>query len=102
MKIITNPLVTALMGAGLAAAVTVPATPVATMSGECQTYSVRQKAVTSYVLKPPPAEVIYKACPQVTQKVCEPPVASEEQVDESPKPARRHHRRHRRVRAYWR
>lgn len=101
MKILTNPLVTALMGAGLAAAVTIPATPVPVMNSECQTYRVRQKAVTAYVLKPPPAEVIYKACPQVTQK-CEAPKVEEPTAEPVKEAPRRHHRRHRRVRAYWR
>lgn len=85
------------IGIGLAATLYDAETP--DMSA-CQTYKVAAKPVTAYVLKPPPSPVIYKACPQVTQKV--EPVAVEPQVvkqEEEPKPRR--HRRHR-VRRYWR
>lgn len=67
---------------------------------KCETYKVSRKVQTAYVLKPPPAQTIYQACPQVTERVenvSEPEIAK---ADES-KP-RRHHRRHHRVRRYWR
>lgn len=68
----------------------------------CGVFKVFRKPVTAYVLRPPPAEVRYEACPQVTvlkkpeiinttdERVNEPNV-----VEEKP---RRRHRRHRR---YW-
>ena len=65
----------------------------------CGTYKVATKTETAYVLKPPPAQTIYQACPQVTQKVenvTEPEITKAEES----KPTRRH-RRHR-VRRYWR
>lgn len=64
----------------------------------CETYKVSRKVATAYVLKPPPAEVVYQACPQITQKIEEAKV--EEPVAELEKPRR--HRRHHRVRRYWR
>lgn len=68
---------------------------------DCQTYRVASKTVTAYVLKPPPAEVRYEACPQTTVKA--EPVSetietkAEQPVEEKP----RRHRRHHRVRRYW-
>lgn len=100
MSVLTNPLVTAFLGAGLAAAVTVSATPVPSMNEDCKTYRVRQKAVTAFVLKPPPAPI---PDPVVIKEKCEAPKVEESAVEE-PRPTRRHHHkrwRHR-VRAYWR
>lgn len=87
-------------------------TPMPQPKGDCGVYKVTNKAVTSYVLKPPPAPpaekiVVKEAC--VTK-----PTESDTQVDlsnmsetqvnktmknEHEKP---HHRRHHRVRRYWR
>ena len=69
-------------------------------SANCSIPKVSRKVVTSYVLKPPPAEVIYKACPQTTAKV-EPAKVEEPPVVEEEKP-RRPRRHHRRWRRYWR
>ena len=68
-------------------------------SANCSIPMVSRKVVTSYVLKPPPAEIRYEACPQTTAKVApakveEPPVVEEEK----PRRRYRHIRRHRR---YW-
>jgi hypothetical protein len=62
----------------------------------CGTYKVRNKVATAYVLRPPPAEVVYKACPQTTQK-CEPVAESQPDpvVEEKPR-KHRHHRVRRR------
>jgi hypothetical protein len=84
-----------IIGAGLMLA----ATPTPVWNVKCQTYGVSHKVATSYVLRSPPAEVVYKACPQVTEKaepVSEPEIAKVDEI----KP--RHHRRHHRVRRYWR
>lgn len=48
----------------------------------CMTYKVSTRSVTSYVLKPPPAEVVYKACPQTTSLITK---ASDEVVKEEAK-----------------
>ena len=86
------------------AAVTMISAPNPADKDACGTYKVRNKVATSYVLKPPPAEVVYKACPQTTEKVCvSPKPESDTQPDLSvtentQKPRR--HRRHR-VRRYW-
>jgi hypothetical protein len=84
-------------------------------SVSCGTYKVASKIETAYVLKPPPAEVIYKACPQTTEKVYVTKTpenvtqsdltnTSDTQVKETPKNEHetRRHRRHHRVRRYWR
>ena len=59
----------------------------------CETYKVASKVATAYVLKPPPAEVVYKACPQVTKVE---PVAEPEVVKQDEPAPRRHRRKHRR------
>lgn len=71
---------------------------------KCETYKVRQKPVTAYVLKPPPAEIRYEACPQTTAKAepeCQ-KLSDEkpESIEQTDKPRR--HRRHHRVRRFWR
>lgn len=80
------------------------ATPNPADRDACGTYKVINKVATSYVLKPPPAEVVYKACPQTTEKACvtktpendtQPELSN---TDDTQKPRR--HRRHR-VRRYW-
>lgn len=63
----------------------------------CETYKISRKIATAYVLKPPPAEIVYQACPQTTQKIEE--AKAEEPAAEPEKPRR--HRRHR-IRRYWR
>ena len=98
-----------IIGAGLMLA----ATPVPMRDLKCQTYGVSHKVATSYVLKPPPAEVVYKACPQTTEKACvsskpenvtqgDLTNTSDTQVNETPKNEHdpRRHRRHR-VRRHW-
>ena len=85
-------------GIGIGLAVTLYEAETPDMSA-CQVYRVAAKQVTAYVLKPPPSPVIYKACPQVTERaenVSEQEVAK---ADES-KPPRK--RRHHRVRRVWR
>jgi hypothetical protein len=66
----------------------------------CGTYKVRNKVATAYVLKPPPAEVVYKACPQTTENI-DPVNTSEKRVEETPK-NEHEPRRHRRHRRHWR
>jgi hypothetical protein len=64
---------------------------------KCETYKVSEKVATAYVLKPPPSEVVYKACPQVTERVenvSEPEITKAEET----KSRRRHRRWHRRWR----
>ena len=62
----------------------------------CGTYKVRNKVATAYVLKPPPAEVVYKACPQVSEIRKVEPVAEPEVVKQDEPAPRRHRRKHRR------
>lgn len=83
-------------------AATMIASPTPVNKSACGTYKVMNKVATSYVLKPPPAEIVYKACPQVTEHV-EQIDTSEKRVEETPKNEHepRRHRRHR-VRRYWR
>ena len=83
------------IGLALGSALTLYQTKTPQKEG-CELYSVSRKVATAYVLKPPPAEVRYEACPQVTK--VEPP-KTEEQVTEEEKP--KPHRRHRRHRRYW-
>ena len=68
---------------------------------ECETYRVRQKAVTAYVLKPPhqDPEVIRETCPapKVETAKADQPKAVEAAVIERP-----HRRRRHRIRRYWR
>lgn len=63
----------------------------------CETYKVNRKIVTSYALKPPPAEVRYEACPQTTVKAEPVSETIETKAEEPP----RRHKRHHRVRRYW-
>jgi hypothetical protein len=73
----------------------------APIKNECATYTVKTKAVTAYVLKPPyvAPEIIHEKCPVL--KNPEIINQSETVVNETPEGQprrRRHHRRHRR---YW-
>lgn len=95
----------------------VSAPPIPEKDG-CALYKVDKRPVTAYVLKPPPPEIRYEACPQTTQKLdpFEPsPIVqrpsetdsqklSDEKTDnikqDDPEPRPR--RRHRRYRRYWR
>jgi hypothetical protein len=89
----------AYLAAGIAIGVAVVFYQVDTPRADrCETYKVAAKVATAYVLKPPPAEVVYKACPQVTK--VEP--APEPEVVKQEDPVPRHHRHHHRVRRYWR
>ncbi len=105
---------TLMAGIFIGASIAVLTAPIVPAKTDCSVYRVDSRAVTSYVLKPPPAEVIYKACPQTTEKVCVSPKpenvtqgdltnTSDTQVNEKPKNEHepRRHRRHR-VRRYWR
>lgn len=85
----------------------------------CSLYKVDKRPVTAYVLKPPPPEIRYEACPQTTQKmnpfepspIVQPPKPSVSPktdddiqtnlsaTDDTQKPRRHRHRRYRR---YWR
>jgi hypothetical protein len=92
------------MGLFVGAGCMIAATPSVTSREDCQTFKVKQKAVTAYVLKTPPAPPAEKV---VVKEVCEPVSkkeekinTTEERVNETDKPAR-HHRRHR-YRRYWR
>ncbi len=100
----SSPIPFAMLGLGIiiGAGLTLAASPTPVWNVKCQTYGVSHKVVTAYVLKPPPAEVVYKACPQVTEHV-EQIDTSEKRVEETPKNEHepRRHRRHR-VRRYWR
>lgn len=94
---------TAYIAAGMFAGVAVVFYQVDTpRADKCETYKVSQKLATAYVLRPPPAEVRYEACPQTTVKaepVSEPiETKAEQPVEEKP----RRHRRHHKVRRYWR
>jgi len=67
---------------------------------KCETYKISREVKVAYVLKPPPAQTIYQACPQVSQKVendTQPELSNADDTQKKP----RHHRRHR-VRRYWR
>lgn len=67
-------------------------------SANCGVLKVFRKPVTAYVLRPPPAEVRYETCPQVTKKVepltCEPAQVNEPAKTEHEPRRRRRHRRH--------
>ncbi len=91
-----------LLGVLIGGVVALMTTPAPQAKVDCETYQVSRKMVTAYVLKPPPSEIIYKACPQVTEHV-EQIDTSEKRVEETPKNEHepRRHRRHR-VRRYWR
>lgn len=77
----------------------------APLKNGCETYKIRAKPVTAYVLKPPPAPpadpvIIKEKCPVVLTE-SEKVNTSDERVEEvNTKPRR--HRRHHRVRRYWR
>lgn len=83
----------------------VSAPPIPEKDG-CALYRVDKQPVTAYVLKPPPAEIRYEACPQTTEKLnaleLSPIVQPkpEEPAVEEEKP--REHRRRHRYRRYWR
>lgn len=96
----SSPIPFAMLGLGIiiGAGLMMAATPVPMQDLKCQTYGVSHKVATAYVLKPPPSPVVYKACPQVTEKA-EPVSQPEITKAEEPKPVR--HRRHR-VRRNWR
>lgn len=72
---------------------------------KCETYKVSHKTVTAYVMKPPPAPpadpiIVKEACPRVSQNAENETQTELSNADETQKP--RHHRRHHRVRRYWR
>jgi len=96
----SSPIPFAMLGLGIiiGAGLTLAASPTPVWNVKCQTYGVSHKVATAYVLKPPPAEVVYKACPQVTEKA-EP--VSEPEITKADESKPRRHRRHR-VRRYWR
>lgn len=95
-------------GIAIGAIATVVATPFPTNKYECGVYKVRYKTATSYALKPPPAEKIYEACPQTTQKIEKPQAletaenVSEPETTKTDESRSRRHKRHHRVRRYWR
>ena len=74
----------------------------APIKNECATYTVKTKAVTAYVLKPPyvAPEVIHEKCPtpQITKTADDVSEPETTKADESKPRHRRHHRRYRR---YW-
>lgn len=85
----------AYLAAGIAIGVAVVFYQVDTPRADrCETYKVAAKVATAFVLKPPPAEVVYKACPQVTK--VEPAPEPEVVKQEEPAPRRRKRWRHRR------
>ena len=78
-------------------------TPLPQPNRDCAVYKVASKAVTSYVLKPPPAPpaekiVVKEAC--VTKAPESDTQPESTNTDETQKKPR--HRRHHRVRRYWR
>ena len=80
--------------------------PVPATLDNCKIYKVDTKAVTSYVLRPPPApEPEPRACPVLPTPKCEsvkpdpvPEAEPEAKSDEEPSRHRRHHRGRRRWR----
>ena len=91
-------------GAFIGTAIAMLAAPSVPPRSDCSLYKVDMRTVTSYALKPPPAEIVYKACPQTTEKACvtkapendtQPELSN---ADDTQKPRR--HRRHR-VRRHW-
>lgn len=79
------------------------ASPVPQTREDCNLYKVNQKAVTAFVLKPPPGPIVEKICPPAPIAKCE-SAAPEEKSDEAKKSddQPRHRRYHHRVRRYWR
>lgn len=78
------------------------ASPIPTNRDDCKLYKVDQKAVTSFVLKPPTApEAVCPAAPKC-ESVAIPEIKSEEPQKADDPPRRKRYRHHRRVRAYWR
>lgn len=74
----------------------------------CVTYKVSNQTMTSYVLKPPPATQAACPAPQVQKEepfkkaVYVPDEPEETVVEKEISKPQRHHRRHYRVRRYWR
>ena len=91
------------VGAIIGGCLALTTTPLPESKSDCSVYKVSNKAVTSYVLKPPPAEP--QKCPvaQVTKcpesVIREEPSKAEETKTEEP---RHNRRRHHRIRRYWR
>lgn len=86
-----------MIGVGLGGLAAVTAMPAPMPKKDCETYTVANKLVTAYVLKPPHVEpeIIHEKCP--APKVVEAPRVEEPQVEDKP----RRHRRHR-WRRHWR
>lgn len=83
-------------GIGMGAAVVLYDTE-AQESIACQVYKVAARPVTSYILKPPACTptttVVYKACPQTTEKAEPVSEPIETKAEEKPRRHRRHWRR---------
>lgn len=76
--------------------------PVPKPTEDCKLFKVDEKAVTAFVLKPPPAPV--PVCPVAEAPKCPPQALPEIPVEEAKKvddPPRRKRYRHR-IRHYWR
>lgn len=105
----SSPIPFAMLGLGIiiGAGLMMAAMPVPMQDIKCQTYGVSHKVATAYVLRPPPAEIRYEACPQTTK--VEPCVLPKAENDTQPDLSvtdktqkTRRHMRHHRVRRYWR
>lgn len=73
---------------------------------DCGTYKVRNKIVTAYVLKPPPPPPAIRTECTVVREAClssrpesdtQPELTNTDETQKKPR-----HRRHHRVRRYWR
>lgn len=86
----------ALVGAVLGALIMLPFLPNPKQLDKCSVHKVDARAVTAYVLKPPPAA---KCEPQIVTvtKECPAPVEAAPAPQEEPRK-----RRHKRYRRYWR
>ncbi len=89
------------MGVMAGAVFMILSTPIPKPKEECTTYQVSREIVTSFALKPPPAEPI--ECPKVEEKKCAEPVKEEASapVESEEQPKKKRHYRHRRYRRYW-
>lgn len=89
-----------IFAAGILAGICVPmlSVPVPKEKADCSLYKVSSKVVTSYVLKPPPAEPLKCPVAQVTkcpEIVSSPNLTNANETQDRP-------RKRKRIRRYWR
>jgi hypothetical protein len=98
---LTNPYLNLCFGLICGAIAVAFTTPIPQTNGGCSTYSVENRKAVAYVLRPP--ETKLETCVPVPTPKCEPVAAPEPEKVEAPveEKSPRRHRRHYRVRRYW-